>query len=290
MTRVRSLGVGALVVFAMAVLWWAQDRALAHRASLQSEDDVLYLPRPSVLRAVSLGHTELVADLVFVRAVIYFGAQLQGPREFRWLENYLSTIVALDPDWEKPYRWSAVATMYNGRTITNDSVAISNRFLELGVQHFPHNWEFPFMLGCNYLFEMQPTNDRERAEWQRIGGDYIRRAALVGGGPPWVPLLAATILRKEGATDAALRHLEEVYASTPDPRTKEEVRNRLISLQRSVDVERTESGRRAFEAEWKKSYPYLSPDLFVLVGPVRPATLDYRALAPRLDYLDDDQH
>jgi hypothetical protein len=256
-----------------------QSAALRERARLSSEDDVLYLPRPSALRVLSLGHHELVADLVFIRAIIYFGAQIHGTREFRWLDNYLETIVALDPSWRTPYRWAGVATMYNGNRITNETVQQSSHFLELGVRQFPSDWELPFMLGCNYLFELHTSDDAERKSWRRQGVEWIRHAALVGGGPPWIPLLAATIMREDGQQEAAVHHLEAVYLSTRDEKTRQEVRNRLLSLHSQIDFSRETRDKAAFERVWRRTLPYAPEDFFVLLGARGTPRLDWAFLA-----------
>jgi hypothetical protein len=263
--------VAAAGLVALTIL--TQDVALERRSHFSAETDQLYLPRPSALTAMSLGHHELTADLVFVRALIYFGTQLSGTRDYRWLENYLDTIVKLDPQWRRPYRWAGVATMYDGRTITNKSVMQSSHFLELGAKQFPDDWELPFMLGCNYLFELRTDDPAQKAEWRRIGGEYVRHAALLGGAPPWVPLLAATILREGGDTEAAARHLEEVYLSTNDPATREEVRKRLMSIA-NAELPRIERERAAFEKTWLSTVPYVPADFFVVLQP---------APSPRLD-------
>jgi hypothetical protein len=270
------IGLGCAALIAATVL--TQSRALDLRKRFNAEEDILYLPRPSALKAIALGHHELAADLVFMRAIIYFGAQLHGRRDYHWLDNYLNTIVALDPHWRTPYRWAGVATMYDGRTITNESVMESSHFLELGTRQFPDDWELPFMLGCNYLFELKTDDPAEKARWKRIGGEYVRHAALVGGGPSWLPLLAATIMRQEGEEEAAVRHLEEVYLSTQDPKTREQVGNRLLSLHAQIDLARAERERVEFERAWKSTVPYASPDFFAIVGERPKARLDLQAL------------
>jgi hypothetical protein len=274
--RAIALGLGFAVLATGTVL--TQDSALGQRARFSAEADQLYLPRASALSAMSLGHHELAADLVFVRAIIYFGGQLSARSDFRWLENYLDTIVELDPSWRTPYKWAGVATMYNGREITNQSVMLSSHFLALGVKQFPSDWELPFMLGCNYLFELHGTAEEE-AGWRRIGVEYIRHAALVGGGPSWLPLLAATILKREGDEQAAIKHLEEVYLSTTDAKTQAEVKNRLIALHAQIDFQQAEKEKRAFEAAWRTTAPYVSPDFFVLLGAAPEPRLDLPYLA-----------
>jgi hypothetical protein len=273
------LTVPAIGVALVAAMLFAGDAANRRRAVFPAAEDRLYLPRPRVLKALSLGHHELTADMVLMRAIVYFGAQFNQKGDFRWLENYLETIVRLDPYWKTPYRWAGTATMYHGRTITRQNVEASNHFLALGVKHFPDDWELPFMLGCNYLFELKSDDPVEKSELRRRGGEYIRHAALVGGAPAWVPLLAATIMREEGREEAAVRHLEEVYLTTRDERTREEVKNRLLAMKDRVAIERAERERRKLQDAWLRTAPYVPPDLFVLVGePVDPR-MDLETLA-----------
>jgi hypothetical protein len=269
----RGIAAAGVVLLLTATLA-LQTAALGRRARFAAEKDILYLPRPAALRALSLGHSELAADLVFMRALVYFGGEMATTRQYEWLDNYLSTIIALDPTWKTPYRWAGVATMYNGRPIDNAAVGASSHFLEMGIRHFPSDWELPFMLGCNYLFELKTDNPAERSAWQRQGAEWVRHAAIVGGAPSWVPLLAATILKREGQDEAAVKHLEEVYRTTEDEETRVQVRNRLLSLKAKVDVERDERDRAAFETAWRRTLPYVPPDFFVIAGP-RPS--------PRLD-------
>ncbi len=267
------------VLLLMAALVVVENAADRRRALFPAGEDILYLPRPSALHALALGHDELAADLVFIRGLVYFGSQMELKGDYRWLENYLDTITTLDPGWKTPYRWAGVATIYNGRPVTNAAVRTSNRFLERGVRQFPDDWELPFMLGCNYLFEMKNEDPKKHEEYRRIGGEWVRHAAIVGGGPPWVPLLAATIMRQEGQDEAAVRHLEEVYVSTQDEHTRTDV-GKLLSLHAKIDLAREERERAAFDNAWRSTLPYVPADLFVAVGAPRPPRMDVEALSP----------
>src|SRR5207237_8390245 len=109
---------------------WMQNRALDRRSRFAAEEDVLFLPKSGALRALSLGHHELMADFIVIRALVYFGSELTSKGDFRWLDNYLQTAIDLDPEWRAPYKWAGVATMYNGRPITNQMVMQSSHFLE----------------------------------------------------------------------------------------------------------------------------------------------------------------
>jgi hypothetical protein len=248
---------------------WARAELLFRRASFPPEQDLLYLPRAQVMRVASLGHMELFADLVWIRAVVYAGGEIAQRGDMKWLDHYLDTILELDPTFRRPYIWAGVITMYNGRLMTNDMVRRSNHYLELGEARFPKDWELPFMLGSNYLHELKTDDPKQKAAWRRIAGEHIRHAAIVGGGPDWLPLLAASIYSKEGENELAVRHLEEVYASSEDAKVREQVRLRLLALRKeseSARVSQLERARGALEQGWRAWAPYTPLDLFVLVG------------------------
>jgi hypothetical protein len=266
--------IGVLLLFCVATTVCHQ-RTVSRRDRFPAEEDILYLPKVSALKAISLGHQELAATLVFIRALVYFGGEL-GTKEkrFTWMDNYLDTIVTLDPQFEMAYRWAGSAIMYNGRTITNEAVERANYFLKRGVEHFPHSWQLPWMIGCNYLFEMHTDDPKQKAEWTRMGADWIRQAALVGSAPPWASLLAAQIMRKEGQTEAALRYLEEVYLTTNEERTRQEIRTRIMLLRSKADAEGLEQRSKSFIDAWQANFPYAHPDLFVIMGPPPSPRLD----------------
>lgn len=254
--------------------------AAGERAKIPPEDDILFVPSAEALRFLSLGQRELLADLVYLRAVIYFGNATLVTKNFDALVPMIESAIELDPHWKTPYRWGGTATMYNGMPITEVGILESNRFLRDGIAHFPDDWEMPFMLGCNLLFEMHPTDPAEKQKLTAEGASYIQRASLVAGAPPWTALLAATILRKEGRQDAALRHLEQVYYSTTDEETRKEVRNRLISLKTSIDFERETKERTAFQQRWHDTLPFVSETMFVILGTPPATRLDWPSLSP----------
>jgi hypothetical protein len=280
--------VRALLAFAIAavvaITLVAQEHAVKLRANIPAEDDLLLLPTPGSLRVMSLRHTELMADLIFVRALIYFGDQMvhlahKETAHYRWIENYLDTIVTLDPYFKTVYRWAGTATMYNGTDITNESVEISNRLLARGAERFPDDWELSFMLGANYLYELKTKDPAQRAAWDETGASYVERAAATASGPTWLPTLAATLLTRQGKTELAIRHLQESYLLTQDEKLKTEIRNKLLSLTSKAAIADIEAERAQFDAAWKQHAPYVPSDFFVIMGAPSAPRLDWRYLA-----------
>ena len=279
-TRRRLLVVPAATVL-VALTALAYRGAAGARDGFPPEQDLVFLPRANVLRAMSLGHPEAMADLVFIRTITYFGTQLvAATKDFGWLEAHLDTVAALDPRFRTAYVFGGHAAMYNGKPITNHDVLLSSHFLAAGLKEFPDDWQLAFMLGCNYLFEMKTDDAAQKEAWRRVGSEYIRRAALAGksGAPPWLPSLAATLMTKEGQLDAALRYLEEAYLTASDDRTRDEV-GRLLAAKRKSAFEGLAQVRDTFVAGWQKNFPYAPADFYVLAGEPPSPRLDWRWLA-----------
>lgn len=267
----RVLLVAGAALFALTLAMG--ERAHERRRAFPLDEDVMYLPKAGLLEKLSLGHTELAADILFIRALNYFAIELNGRKDYSWFDRHLETIRRLDADFRAPYLFGARSSMYNGLPITNEMIWRSSHYLEAGLARFPRDWEMAFMLGCNYINELQTTDARQREGWRSIGGQWIRRAAAAGGGPPWLPNLAATIMTEEGQLEAALRYLEEAYLTTDNEESRRQI-GYLLAAKRRAGIERLTRARDAFAADWRATLPYAPADLYVVVG---------RPPSPRLD-------
>jgi hypothetical protein len=245
-------------------------RALALRATWPAEDDTLALPSAGALRAASLGHTEVAADLVAARTNVYFGAQIAARGEQRWLERYLMTALDLDPSFHSLYRRGATMLVYNGKDFSVDALLAADRILSRGVRAFPSDWEIWFQLGFNLLFELPPLageDDPRVPAWRQRGVEALRQATLLEGVPPWLPNLAAQMLTKQGGDALALRHLEQTYAVTNDEATREQIRRKLGSLRGgalAADLAREASDLQRLVDE---RYPYAPEAYSLIAGP-----------------------
>jgi len=263
----RTLVTLALLGTLVSLHLWVGQAALRARAdeALFAEEESVYLPPVPVLRALGLGRNTFVADVVFLRAISYFAVHFVGDREFRWLDSLVDAVLELDPEFRKAYAWAATVVMYGGR-IDNTSVRASNRLLERALEHFPDDWEFHLQLGTNYYFELRTHNDEQGREWKRIGAAHIESASNLPGAPDWLPLTVATMHKRTGQQELAIRHLEEVYLRTSDENLREQLAAHLTILKSRHAIETLEVERKRFSEAWQASYPYVPGDLFLLLG------------------------
>jgi hypothetical protein len=272
-----AVGVAALLLACAAVAAVCLGRANRLRATWPPEADTYYLPPSSVLKVASLGHTELLSDLIHARANVYYGTQLHARVPTRWLARYLNTAMDLDPKFERLYLAGAAMLIYNGQRITTEMVLAAVQVLERGGKEFPFDWEFPFQIGFNYLFELPQDageDDPRVPEWRQRGVDSLKQAALYEGVPYYIPNLVARMLTKQGGVDLAISHLEQAYAVATNPEAREQIRNKLISLHAQRASAQLEEGFAAYRKMIEERFPYAPEAFSVVVGQRRiPRTL-----------------
>jgi hypothetical protein len=259
---------------------------LAHTTRLRDtwppEADTFYLPPSSALRVASLRHNELLADLIHARANVYFGTQLHARVPTKWLVQYLDAAMNLDPKFQRLYLAGAAMLIYNGQRITPDMVLAAIHVLERGRKAFPFEWEFPFQIGFNLLFELPQDageDDPRVPGWRQQGVEMLRQSALYEGIPYFVPNLVARMLTKSGADDLAIRHLEQAYAVATNPEARTQIRNKLFGLRGKQFSEQLEENLRVYRSMIEERFPD-APEAFSLV--VGPRTTALGILAPSL--------
>ena len=217
------------------------------------------LPEPGTLRALSLGHHEMMADLIWVRALSYFAVHFSLDRDYRWLDRYIETVIELDSDFRLIYEWAGVATIYGGQRIDNEAVSASSRFLQMGLDRYPDDWRLNFMLGCNYRYELRPSSAEEREEWRRIGAFHLARAGQSPDAPAWLALTAGGIYERLGDRQASIaldRHAFLVAQGTAsatnlaDLSAREHVPRVVGRVQRSLIASGVSLRRALDERDW----------------------------------------
>jgi len=179
-----------------------------------------YLPSGDYLRMASLGYRELAADLLWLQAIQVMGERKLSEEAGHWLYQAVDRITTLDPKFVRAYEAGSHALC-----ILVVLPEQSNRLLEKGMRHNPHEWKLPFLLGMNYYFEL--ADDEKAAE-------VMAQASRLPGAPESLVRLAAKLFVSAKSPQQAVELLAKVYEETSD----ENVRKMLeIRLKESI-VER----------------------------------------------------
>ena len=277
-TQSKGIGhrVGVVVVLMAGLAGFAAltlaclQRTARLRETWPPEADTFYLPPSSALRIAALGHTELLADLIHARANVYFGTQMHARVPTKWLAQYLDAAMDLDPKFQRLYLAGAAMLIYNGQKISPDMVLAAIHVLKRGHKAFPFEWEFPFQIGFNFLFELPQDageDDPRVPGWRQQGVEMLRQAALYEGIPYYIPNLVARMMTKSGADDMAIRQLEQSYAVATNPEARTQIRNKLFALRGKLYSEQLEENLRVYRRMIDERYPEAPEAFSIVVGP-----------------------
>jgi hypothetical protein len=262
-----------LGLFGAAVLTdKVRARAQQHFIETQTYEDLYYLPPSDYLIVGSLGYREALADLLWMKTLVYYGEELVHRGGARNLYHYGDAIIALDPDFKRVYRWVASSAIYRLGDVAIDDVRRAIQYLDVAARRFPDDGEIAWDLGANYAFELVPLlhDPAEREAARRKGLEYLEAASLRNAGPPWLALQAATQLNALGKREQAIRHLEDVYGVTSDPGIKARIEQELTELRSAAYAEALRRTSQELESARLREFPYMDASLYLLVGP-RPA-------------------
>jgi hypothetical protein len=268
--RQFGLALAILLLALSTVALLCQSRANALHELWPPEADTFYLPPSRILQLASLGHSELAADLIHSRANVYFGTQLHARLPTKWLAQYLHTAIDLDPEFRRLYLAGAAMLIYNGQRIVPDMVLAANTVLERGRQAFPFDWEIPFQLGFNLLYELPndaSPDDPRIPGWRQQGVEILRQAALFEGVPYFIPNLVARVLTKQGSQDLAVRHLEQAYAVATSEEARTQIRYKLAQLRGRQVAEDLAGKQREFQSLVDGRYPDFPEAFSLVIGP-----------------------
>src|SRR3989454_5242845 len=175
--RGRSvMTLGALACLLLAVI--VQGRIEGERRG-GSVHPLLYLPSGKYLRVMALGFDGLLADVLYLWSIQYYGNYDIRDR-YDYLERiYDQVITELDPHYLDPYLIGALIMTTEAR-----QPEMALRLLDKGVERNPDQWIIPFEAG---LLGYDHLHDYKRA------ARYFQKAPRGAGGPPVVGRLYAEL-------------------------------------------------------------------------------------------------
>ena len=246
---------------------WAHDRVLEQREQFPDDVDVLYVPPPAHLQVMSLGYKEALADLLWIRALIFSGARI-GETDIGAVSRYVDAITGLAPRFHRIYVWGGVTPVYGGgavvtRPMVDQSIATYRR----GLEHFPESHQILYPLGMMLTHQVSSTpgySEEEKEALAAEGIEYIRRAAAFGA-DPLVRQYAATLVADHGTEELARQFLESELAQADDEGFRRMLRYRLRKMGGSTSVERIEQTRDDFLTELSQQMPYATDTLYAVI-------------------------
>lgn len=263
----RRLAPWILVLGFAAVADAMHGRVLARQADAPPELDVLYVPPAAQLVPMAMGYREALADLLWVRALIYSGANL-GRAEIQATDRYVDAIVGLAPRFRRAYLWGGITAVYGGtaridREMVDRAIATYRR----GIAEFPESHELLYPLGMLLVTQVPSTPGYDAGEIEAMraeGIEIIRRAAAFGA-DPLVRQYAATLISQHGERGLAIQFLESQLAQAESEDHRRMLRAKLSELGGKEVAAAAERVRNDFTAELRERMPYLPESLYAVL-------------------------
>jgi tetratricopeptide (TPR) repeat protein len=199
----------------------------------------MFLPKGEYLKTAAIGYDQLVADVIWLRAIQVVGEKRISEEGYDWIYHALDVVTTLDPKFHYAYQVGGVILSTLGNKID-----LSNAILEKGLRENPDVWQIPFYLGFNHFFHL---DDYKKA------AEYMTIASELPGRPFYVPGLAATLYIEEGDPEVALEFLERAYKETEDERIKKEIENKTREVIVARDIIFLEGGVKRYIEIYKKN-------------------------------------
>ncbi len=200
--------------------------------------ELMYLPKGKYLKVAAIGYEQVVADLIWLKAVQHFGERGQTAEGFRWAYHAVDVVTDMDPKFTVAYQVAGtILGVWAG--LLQESLTI----LKKGMHHNPDVWQLPFLIGYDYFYELCD---------QAQAAEYLRIASLLPGAPEYLPKLAARMTVEAGDPDAALEFLGRFQQQVNDERIRESIAHRIKEVIAERDIRFLEEGVRRYQAGYHK--------------------------------------
>jgi tetratricopeptide (TPR) repeat protein len=183
---------------------------------------ILWLRSGEAASRLALGFDALVADIYWIRAVVYYGGTLRSEapaKDYSLLYPLLDLVTSLDPHFKVAYRFGSIfltEAYPAGPGRPDQAVAL----LQRGIERDGGKWEYYHDIGFIYYWWVR---DYEKAaEWFLKGSE--RPAS-----PEWLKPLAATTLAS-GASLASSRQLWQQMLNSDVAYLRQQAEHRLRQL------------------------------------------------------------
>jgi hypothetical protein len=218
-TRVRRRAV--LILCAAAVLAglvgstaWVQR--YRYRPYLYEK---LYLPSGKFVKQMSLGYREVVADVVWLSAVQYYGDFRKGNHDLTYFRGLIDITTTLDPHFIFAYLFGALV-------VSEDVGAFGDGMdiLKQGMARNPNSWQLPFEIGFLNFVDRKDT---------RTAARYFELASKMPGAPEYAERFAAFVYSRAGDAESSIRMWEEYREHAENPLLKEMAERYIAKLKQS---------------------------------------------------------
>ena len=128
-------------------------------------EELLYFPKDKTVKVAAGGFSNFIADLMWIKAVEYFGGHRLTDRQYPYLYNILDVLTTLDRYFVPAYTLGGVLLVADAKDTTDGL-----KLLKKGLYQIPERWEIPFTIGIVYFLYLHDC--KNAARWFYVAGRY----------------------------------------------------------------------------------------------------------------------
>lgn len=216
------------------------ERSFRRTLSERLVEEMMYFPSGKFLKPSFIEYQELGSDLVWLRAIQYYGHHLMTDRKFEWLGHIFEILTQLDPYFIAAYHFGSITLAWDAH---NPNSAIE--LLRTGAKNNPLNWQLPFDIGFIYLSLL---DDYDAA------GYYFLVASKLPNAWNVLPRMSAFAYSRAGKREISRQIWTDIYNQSTNQALKALAERNLILLKVDEDIELLQTAIRKFNKE-KNKYP-----------------------------------
>ena len=213
----------ALLLISVGANTAIAPRIEAARIGTDLEEELALYPSGRFLSQATAGFRNVAADLLWLRAIQYYGRHKQTDMVFDKAAHVFEVLTDLDPLFLDAYRFGALVVVQDAK-----KPRLGYDLLRKGIRKNPESWALHFDLGflcyLNGEYELAASAFRQAA---RLPGDRDRAARF-----------AAMAEKRTGRLDASRELWEEVLSTTRNDRYREAAEFALLTIDAAEDTAR----------------------------------------------------
>jgi tetratricopeptide (TPR) repeat protein len=185
--------------------------------------ETLYLPSGEFIGELSLGYRQIVADVVWLEAMQYYGDYRLDRHGLNYFKGLVDIVVELDPHFIFAYEFGALIVSED-MGYFEDGISILKR----GMAANPTSWRLPFEIGFLYYLHQVDFE---------IAARYFDLASRMPGAPERARRFAAFVYWVAGQQQPAIKLWQEYAETTDSPYLRELATRYVEKLKRNEQIQ-----------------------------------------------------
>lgn len=214
-----------LFVIGFSLIYFLQNRIeKTYRRSLRERlvEEMMYFPSGKFLRPMVMEYQDIGADLIWLRAIQYYGHHLMTDRKFEWLGHIFEILTQLDRFFIAAYHFGSITMAWDARQ-PNSAIQL----LRTGAKNNPLNWQILFDIGFIYYSLL---DDYDAA------GYYFLLASKLPNAWNVLPRWSAFAYQRGGKIELSRQIWTDIYNETNNQAIKDLAERNLALLKVDEDI------------------------------------------------------